>query len=350
MNHAPHHQKNAPPRRLPLWLAFGADVLAAGLLLCAVALTGFVLPGLRSRNQAPVAVITPPPVTAEIAPAEPGHMADSAGPRSAEETKTPWQQRFAEHFSDTVESTDHSYRSPTLSVEISTHSITLRGYPQVWYVADIYLSRIESFRTWAAEGSFTTLTRAPMEQLSAETGAVLSTNGDYCGAQAYGGFYVRNGQVFSTEPTGCDICVLYADGTMETYAAWDYSVEDILARSPWQVWKFGPRLLDEEGRALERFQVSEAIYGCNPRSAIGYYEPGHYCLVVADGRDEDWALGLSLPDFAKIFEELGCRCAYNLDGGASAVMAFQGRLYSRQSAPREIGDILLIREAEEGTE
>ena len=48
------------------------------------------------------------------------------------------------------------------------------------------------------------------------------------------------------------------------------------------------------------------------------------------------------------FEEMGCRAAYNLDGGGSAVMCFNGDYVNRQSngGDREISDYLLIAEVE----
>ena len=57
----------------------------------------------------------------------------------------------------------------------------------------------------------------------------------------------------------------------------------------------------------------------NPRTGIGYFEPGHYCLVVVDGRDGDSAPGASIEEFASVFESLGCTQAYNLDGGGSSL-------------------------------
>ena len=89
----------------------------------------------------------------------------------------------------------------------------------------------------------------------------------------------------------------------------------------------------------------------NPRSAIGYYEPGHYCFVVVDGRQNGYAKGMNIPQLATLFEELGCTRAYNLDGGGSAVMVFNHERYSKQSngGGRELGDILLIREPVEIT-
>ena len=83
----------------------------------------------------------------------------------------------------------------------------------------------------------------------------------------------------------------------------------------------------------------------NPRSAIGYYEPGHYCLVIVDGRQDGHSAGMRIPHLAQVFADLGCTCAYNLDGGGTAVMLFNGEIYSRQSnGGRDLGDILLITE------
>jgi exopolysaccharide biosynthesis protein len=50
----------------------------------------------------------------------------------------------------------------------------------------------------------------------------------------------------------------------------------------WQIFYFGPMLLDEEGHAMKKFNSD--VNPVNPRSVIGYYEPGHYCFLVVDGR------------------------------------------------------------------
>ena len=48
---------------------------------------------------------------------------------------------------------------------------------------------------------------------------------------------------------------------------------------------------------------------------------------------------------AQLFADLGCKAAYNLDGGASAVMTFNDEIYSRPSnGGRALGDALLIKE------
>ena len=67
--------------------------------------------------------------------------------------------------------------------------------------------------------------------------------------------------------------------------------------------------------------------------------------MVVDGRQDGYSYGLRIPELAAIFEELGCTEAYNLDGGASAVMTFNDAIYSRPSnGGRALGDALLIKE------
>ena len=154
-----------------------------------------------------------------------------------------------------------------------------------------------------------------------DSGALIAINGDYCNNQT-SGFLVRNGELYFSEQTSNDICVLYKDGTMATYAPDEYVVEDELQKNVYQVWKFGPKLLDADGVPMTTFNTSSPIKWENPRSAIGYYEPGHYCFVVVDGRQDGYSRGLKIEELAKLFADLGCKAAYNLDGGASAGMTF----------------------------
>ena len=223
----------------------------------------------------------------------------------------------------------------------------LDGHFQRWYVADIYVADISCLASYVENDSYESYVTTPALELAELAGAIVSINGDYCNAQAQSGFFVRNGTVYQQEELPrCDIAVLYTDGSLETSAPGEYTVEEILERQPWQVWKFGPELLDGAGQPLESFNTSSAIEAANPRSALGYYEPGHYCFVVSEGRLRDGGYGLTMAELAQIFSDLGCKSAYNLDGGDSACMVFQGEVCNIRSGQRELGDILLIREPE----
>ena len=66
----------------------------------------------------------------------------------------------------------------------------------------------------------------------------------------------------------------------------------------WQSWIFGPGLLDENGKAKTDFLTWDYIKESHPRTAIGYYGPGHYCLLVVDGRQPDYSRGMFLEEEA----------------------------------------------------
>ena len=209
-----------------------------------------------------------------------------------------------------------------------------------YYVADIYVRDLSCFRTAIANDAVSRWAEEPVADMAARTEAVIAVSGDYYSARPTG-LMARNGVWYrETIDRARDVCVLYLDGTMETYSPKQIDLEAIKARGVWQVWGFGPGLLDADGQPKTTFLSK--VRPANPRSAIGYYEPGHYCLVVVEGRGVNDSMGISLEDFSKLFHALGCRAAYNFDGGATAIMADAAGTISEQSKPRGCSDIVYI--------
>ena len=126
---------------------------------------------------------------------------------------------------------------------------------------------------------------------------------------------------------------------MATFADEDFDLEAESEKGIWQVWSFGPMLLDN-GQPMTEFNSD--VQRANPRSAIGYFEPGHYCFVQVDGRIES-SRGMTLEELSLLFADLGCTVAYNLDGGQSSGIVWQGQL---QSYPynRPVSDIIYVSE------
>lgn len=209
-----------------------------------------------------------------------------------------------------------------------------------YYVADIYVRDLSCFRTAIANDAVSRWAEEPVADMAARTEAVIAVSGDYYSARP-AGLMARNGVWYrETIDRARDVCVLYLDGTMETYSPKQIDLEAIKARGVWQVWGFGPGLLDADGQPKTTFLSK--VRPANPRSAIGYYEPGHYCLVVVEGRGVNDSMGISLEDFSKLFHALGCRAAYNFDGGATAIMADAAGAISEQSKPRGCSDIVYL--------
>ena len=325
--------------RRPLGLLLLGDLLLTLALLALFFFFKLLLPALTAPTLAPAPTPTPEPTPAPTL---------LATPEPTPDPRTPWQIRFAEHFTPVPVQTETRYTSPSTSIEIRTFTKELEGRTAVCHIADIYLARPEQFASYTANNELKYFSVQPVGEMDLAADALLSISGDCYSYQNFA-LLVRNGVVYKSDHAWEDVCVLWPDGRMETLAHGDYEVEDLLAQGPAQVWCFGPSLLDGEGHVKPSYPSTAAVGYPNPRSAIGYYEPGHYCFVVVDGRQSGYSDGMLLGELAQLFEELGCTAAYNLDGGVTAVMYFNHQPFSRQSngADRQIGDILVIREAYE---
>ena len=264
---------------------------------------------------------------------------DEAAEASAEPAdETPLAEKFADRFTDSVTVTENSYTSPDISItvdEVNEENLT-------YYVADIYVRDITCFQTALANNTYGSGFRDSIEDMAVLNNALLAVNGDYYGNTTEG-VVIRNGVIYRANPTDCDVCVLYYDGSMKVMPGSSFSVEEAVEDGAWQAWTFGPALLDAGGNPITAFASTSRITNANPRTAIGYYEPGHYCLVVVDGRGE--SSGISLPRLSRLFDTLGCNAAYNLDGGNSSIMVWGNEVINNPSGGgRESSDALLIAE------
>lgn len=228
------------------------------------------------------------------------------------------------------------------------YSITVTKYQEydtAIYVADITVSSAEIIKTALADDTYGKNITAYTSTIASENQAVLAINGDYYGAQE-SGYVIRNGVAYREASDGEDILVLYADGTMKVLDRDDVTVQELLDQGAWQAWSFGPGLLsDGEVTVGENTEVSRSM-NSNPRTAIGQIDDNHYVFVVSDGRTDE-SKGLSLYELAEFMENLGCRTAYNLDGGGSSTMYFNGSVVNNPTTngrikERAVSDIVYI--------
>ena len=234
--------------------------------------------------------------------------------------------------------TENSYQSPNVSVTVETY--TENGF--VYHVADLYIRDISSFQTVFADDTFGKGYSERMEKADARTGSLLTLNGDFYGLRNYGVLF-RNGTLYRTMNNAiCDYCVLFWDGTMKVYAPGPVDIQALIDEGAYQSWYFGPMLLDENGNKMTEFNSN--LGPRNPRSALGYYEPGHYCFVVVEGRSER-SKGATLTQLSEIMYNLGCRLAYNLDGGETAQMMLGGKTVNELiDGGRSCSDFIIITE------
>ncbi|MBP1756302.1 MAG: hypothetical protein H6Q59_2700 [Firmicutes bacterium] len=213
-----------------------------------------------------------------------------------------------------------------------------------YYASDVYVTNVSYLKAAFAKGEYGKNIRTATATMAEENDALLAISGDFYG-NGETGIVIRNGILYRSVMNDADICVLFTDGTMKTYSPEDFNLEEVIDQGAWQAWTFGPELLDGEGHILDTFNTTKYLNSTNPRCAIGYIEPGHYVFVIVDGRDEGYSRGVSLSELAQIMVNEGSQAAYNLDGGKSAAMVYDGS-YVNQPAQggRTISDIIYLGE------
>lgn len=215
------------------------------------------------------------------------------------------------------------------------------------YVADITLSSPEYLQTALARNAYGKNVTAKTSETAESVHAILAINGDYYGAQE-AGYVIRGGVLYrDTAQEGQEDLVLYEDGTMGIISEDQVSAEELLENGAKEVLSFGPALITQGEIAVEEDDEVGKAMASNPRTAIGVIDDLHYVFVVADGRTEE-SEGLSLLELAEFMDTLGVTTAYNLDGGGSSTMYFNGALVNQPTTngktieERSVSDIVYI--------
>ena len=256
---------------------------------------------------------------------------------------------FSEHFLAAGEPPvveDMRYLSEDMSIEIT---MTRENRSDI-YVADIWLKDLSLLRRGFGGGRWKSK-MWKVATIAEENGAILALTGDNGHNFSQGVVFANGQRLRKTTNRKRDVCVITNDGRMKVYAGTELTAAAVeeLTGQVWQSFLFGPGLLDAEGHAKTKFNSN--VGPANPRAVIGYYEPGHYCLVQVDGRgtksrESGKNVGLKLKELAEFMERLGCAAAYNLDGGQSALMWFNGRVISNPyNGGRTVGDIVYLTDA-----
>ncbi len=266
-------------------------------------------------------------------PAEPAESSEAAEP--ARNTSGMFGEKFADKFTDgEIIQTDDSYQSANINVTVSHYS--KKGV--IYNIAEIYIRDLKYFKTAFGGEGFKKHTE-DLPDLAARHKAVIAISGDHYGARAKG-VVVRNGVLYRNTKFE-DIGILTDKGELITMPASKYDPKSLKKYGAWQVWCFGPELLDN-GNVKTKFNSS--VCRANPRTAIGCVEPGHYFFVVIDGRINT-SKGLTMEQLSKLFYELGCKSAYNLDGGQTSGFCWNGTLLSYPYG-RPVWDMIYIGEDE----
>ena len=243
-----------------------------------------------------------------------------------------------------------TYQSDTASISIST-VVTGSGSDTVtYYVADVQLTDATALRSAFAQNSFGENIVENPSAIAEDNGAVFAINGDYYGFRD-SGIIIRNGVIYRDSGARTGLA-FYLDGHVEVYDETATTAQELLDADVWNTLSFGPAIIadGEPVDGIESVEVdtnfgNHSIQGDQPRTAVGVIDDNHLVFVVVDGRSPGYSQGVTLTGLADIMLGLGATTAYNLDGGGSTTMYFNGSLVNNPlgtGTERGTSDILYI--------
>lgn len=225
------------------------------------------------------------------------------------------------------------------AVEVTVEEVPVgNDYFNASYVfVDIKLDDVTELRTYLHKGT--------MSELAKNVNALVAINGDYWNYDVDQKIVLRNGDLKRELKSKSvrDYCVIYNNGIMQCFKHQNLTKPEYLYKNAWQIFTFGP-IIVHNYKAITDFSDTYSPYisdYAHPRTAIGYFEPNHFCFLVVAGRNIN-DKGASLIRMARFFEAIGCKEAYNLDGGGSTHIWYNGKEIGHPSKETRLADIIYI--------
>ena len=238
---------------------------------------------------------------------------------------------------------DTHYEDENIRISLSEYEV----YETAVYVAEIEVSSAQYLKTAFARDTYGRNITDKTSSIAANNNAILAINGDFYGTHTHG-YVIRNGVLYRDVPRdNTDYLCIMSDGSFFITTSDEYSAQELLDMGAWQCFMFGPRLIENGSITVDENSEVARSMASNPRTAIGQIDALHYVFVVSDGRTSE-SDGLSLSELAGFMQGLGVQTAYNLDGGGSSTLYFNGEVLNnpttsgRSIKERSVSDIVYI--------
>lgn len=238
--------------------------------------------------------------------------------------------------------TADSYTDSGMSIKLTEERVA----DTTVHLVDIQVTDPQRLRTAFAQNTYGRNIKETTSAIAEENQAILAINGDFYGFRS-SGFVLRNGEIYRDTANG-DTEALAIDAAGDFSILPEASTQLSDQQDLEQVLSFGPALVTNSQLSVTEGEEVGQSMNSNPRTAIGQLGEGHYLIVVSDGRTDD-SVGLSLYQLAQVFEEKGATTAYNLDGGGSSTLYFNGKVINQtvggaaNDQERSVSDILYFK-------
>jgi exopolysaccharide biosynthesis protein len=263
---------------------------------------------------------------------------------SNEETEAGVSESVSEQTITEAIVTESSYEDENIQIAIETG----RSNNTTYYAVDIQVSDASFLKTALAQDTYGRNIKAVTSSIAASHDAILAINGDFYGFRD-AGYVLRNATLYrdsARETEDAEALVIDDEGDFSIISENETSLSSLDTSSIAQIISFGPALIEDGEISVDASSEVSQSMTSNPRTAIGQISPLHYIIIVSDGRTDE-SEGFSLLQLAEEMQNRGAVTAYNLDGGGSSTLYFNGEIINNPTSgnstgEREVSDIVYI--------
>lgn len=229
------------------------------------------------------------------------------------------------------------YETDEMKIQLE-HIVKEEPNLNMW-IATIKVSDSSQIKSAFAGGEFSQDVKKRTSVIAKDNDAVLAIDGAAVGFNT-NGRVIRDGVIYRDSDLDCAPLIIKENGDLEVFEYGEKTAEEILDLGGVQTYDFGPTLVKDNEIIDNYGEWYKTVK--DSRTVIGQKGPLEYVILVADGRSEK-SEGISLYDAALELKNKGCYIGYNLDGGGSTTLYFNGEFLNNPSditGERRISDIL----------
>ena len=234
--------------------------------------------------------------------------------------------------------TEDGYEDASIRVQMETREED----GVVWRIAWVEVASPTQLRTAYAGKTIKKDTTGFVTAMAKKQNAIVAINGDnYTNEPAKHSFIYRMGEKRQAKLNKQkDILIIDENGDFHTFikSAGADTFEKDTGHTIVNAFMFGPALVQNGEELKMDKDYNFNPNGREPRCAIGQLDTLSYVMVIADGRGNSGSDGATHQELADFMASLGCREAYNLDGGNSAIMVYNNEIYNYKARERDVAD------------
>lgn len=242
---------------------------------------------------------------------------------------------------DSIIQTEDYYKDSNIEIKLDR----VRELDTEIYLVDIKLSDVKYLKTAFAKNTYGKNVSEVTSKIAKDHDAIVAINGDFYGVQEKG-YVLRNYKTYrkSAKSNQSDL-VIKSDGSFEIIKEKEVKLDSI--EDAKEVLSFGPALVIDGEVVVDKNDEVAKARASNPRTAIAIIDELHYLFLVSDGRTKE-SEGLSLYELANFLTNYDVKIAYNLDGGGSSTLYFNGEVINnpthdgKKMEERKVSDIVYI--------